>query len=335
MTESYPAVSFIIPVKNDAVRLKRCLDSIARNTGHFDVFVGDNGSTDDSAAVAAAAGAHVLALPGLKVSEVRNRVAAAATGTCLAFVDGDHEIVPTWVTAAALVIAEPSAGAAGALYTIPRDASWVQQMYGALRGRTVGHHDARWLGSGNLVVRRQAFQAIGGFDATLEACEDVDLCQRLRSAGWRVIADERLESVHHGDPATLAQLFRAERWRGRDNLGVSLRGPLTFRDLPSVLIPVVQLVCAISAIAGLTLAPLLGSLGLAISLLAILTSFSLTTTRAVKMVGTLENPGFLSFARALIVASIYDAARSTALFARASHHRADDQRGTTSAGAAQ
>ena len=83
--------------------------------------------------------------------------------------------------------------------------------------------------SGNLAVKRTAFQAIGGFDAALEACEDVDFCQRLRRAGWRLVGDERLESVHLGDPPTLAALFRAERWRGRDNLRVSLRGPLDAR----------------------------------------------------------------------------------------------------------
>jgi glycosyltransferase involved in cell wall biosynthesis len=169
-------VSFIIPVKNDARRLRRCLETIARNrsaTFDLDVIVADNGSTDGSREVARVAGAGVLSLPGLRVSELRNRGAASATGTVLAFVDADHEIVPTWVASAIDALEEVGVGAVGALYSAPTHGSWVQGMYGALRGRTVGRHDASWLGSGNLAVGRDAFEAIGGFDASLEACEDV------------------------------------------------------------------------------------------------------------------------------------------------------------------
>ena len=51
-----------------------------------------------------------------------------------------------------------------------------------------------------------------------------------------------MRNVHFGDPATLWDLFRGELWRGRDNLRISLRGPLTWRGLPSVVIPIVDVV---------------------------------------------------------------------------------------------
>src|SRR6266851_10053265 len=145
-------VSFVIPVKNDARRLERCLEAIAQNqaaTAGADVIVADNGSTDDSCNVATVAGARVLSLPGLRVSELRNRGAQSATGAILAFVDADHEIVPTWLASAIDALADASVGAVGALYlapsapSAPAEGSWVQQMYGALRGRTVGRHDVR------------------------------------------------------------------------------------------------------------------------------------------------------------------------------------------------
>ena len=50
-----PVVSFVIPVRNDAVRLHRCLDSIARNDYPADrvqVIVIDNGSRDDTTGIA-------------------------------------------------------------------------------------------------------------------------------------------------------------------------------------------------------------------------------------------------------------------------------------------
>src|SRR5205823_2418050 len=126
----------------------------------------------------------------------------------------------------------------GALCLAPPTGTWVQRTYGALRGRTKGRADVLWLGSGNMAIRRDVFEQLGGFDAALETCEDVDLCQRARDAGWRVVADERLENVHLGDPSTLSKLFMSERWRGGDNLRVSFRSSLTIRSMPSIIVPI-------------------------------------------------------------------------------------------------
>ena len=204
--------SIIVPVRDDATRLRRCLQSIRSNGlpgGTTEIIVADNGSRDDSPTVAADAGARVLSLPDLRVSALRNSAAAAASGDVLAFVDADHELAPGWMAAADDCMRDPAIAAAGALYVDPPAGTWVQQMYGALRGRTQGRHDTEWLGSGNMIVRKEAFERVRGFDVSLEACEDVDLCRRLRSAGFRIVADERLRSIHHGDPPTLRALFRA------------------------------------------------------------------------------------------------------------------------------
>ena len=187
------SVSCVIPVRNDALRLKRCLEAITRSAAGvtLEIVVADNGSTDGSADVARAAGAQVLSLPGLRVAELRNRAAAAVATDVLAFIDADHEIGDGWFAAAFRTLAGERVGAAGALYLAPDGGTWVQRMYGALRGRTTVAGDVPWLGCGNLAVRREAFDAVGGFDASLVACEDVDFCQRLRQAGWRVVGRSR------------------------------------------------------------------------------------------------------------------------------------------------
>src|SRR5689334_7677734 len=113
-------VSSLIPDKTDPARLQRCLPSSARAAApaiRTEMVVADNGSTDASTSVAASAGARVLNLPGLRVSELRNRGAAAATGEILAFVDADHEIGASWLTAAVDALQSDRVGAAGALYT--------------------------------------------------------------------------------------------------------------------------------------------------------------------------------------------------------------------------
>ena len=334
-TPGAPRVSFVIPVRNDARRLRNCLASIASNgstAAAVEVIVADNGSTDDTQETARSAGARVFSWPGPRVSELRNRGAAAATGDILAFVDADHEIVATWTAAAVEALAPERVGAAGALYTAPEPGTWVQRLYGALRGRTRGRQDVAWLGSGNLVVRREAFEAVGGFDASLEACEDVDFCQRLRAAGWRLVGDERLESVHLGDPPTLRALFRAERWRGRDNLRVSLRGPLTAGDLPSLMIPIVDLMAGATLIAAGLLSLAFGARVMPIVAANLLIIALLSALRAARIITRANRIGPLTIVQAFLVAVTYDAARATALVTRASHHRRAP-RGPSAAGA--
>jgi GT2 family glycosyltransferase len=317
-------VSFIIPVKNDARRLKQCLEAVFRNQAAgvaLEVIVADNGSTDESPDVAAAMGARVLSLPGLRVADLRNRAAAEASGDVLAFVDADHEIVPTWVTTAVAALEAEGVGAAGALYSAPSRGSWVQRMYGALRGHTTGVLEVGWLGSGNLAVRRAAYEAVNGFDTSLEACEDVDFCQRLRASGWRIIGDERLKSIHFGDPSTLRALFRAERWRGRDNIRVSLRGPLALRDLPSLLIPVVDLAAVATLTAGAFTWPMYGRPSLSAAVGSGLLLVVLAMLRAVRILVNAPSRNLLDVGQAFMVAMTYDLARAVALTTRAPHHR--------------
>lgn len=315
-------LSVIVPVRDDAVRLARCLRSIdtPSNLG-TEVIVADNGSKDDSPEVAARADAKVLSLPGLKVSALRNAAAREATGDLLAFVDADHELAPGWAAAAVDIMKDESIAAAGARYTPPPGGTWVQQMYGFLRGQTAGASETDWLGSGNMVVRRKAFVDIGGFDASLEACEDVDLCRRLRAAGFRIIGDERLHSIHHGDPPTLGALFRAERWRGRDNLRVSLRGPVALRDLPSILTPLLTLgglvALATSFFIG-RLTPLSAGLIVSVSVGLIV---GLAVLRTARMAAGARQFGPGLLAQAFSVALVYDLARAMAVATRSPHHR--------------
>jgi len=321
MATASSKVSFVIPVRDDAGRLTRCLASIASNHSPAEIIVADNGSRDRSPQVAADADAKVLPLPGVRVSELRNRGAAAASGDILAFVDADHEIAPTWVAAAIDALAPDRVGAAGALYTAPPGGTWVQRLYGALRGRTVGQRDVSWLGSGNLAVRRSVFEQVKGFDESLETCEDVDLCQRVRAAGFRIIGDERLESVHLGDPPTLAALFRAERWRGRDNFRVTLRGALTLSDMPSLVIPIVDVFALVTIALTLVAALFVGPRALLFAAAAAGVIVLLSLPRMARMLARTRRWGPIALVQTWLVALTYDTARAFALLGRASHHR--------------
>ena len=314
MNSSDAEIAIVIPVRNDAARLRKCLAAIAANrpTGRVAVVVADNGSTDESPAVAAAAGATVLPLPGCRVGELRNKAANTISTDLIAFVDADHLVDAGWIASALEIFGNTGIAAAGAPYSPPPQANWVQRAYDRFRPAITHQQSTDWLGSGNMIVRRHAFEQIGGFDESLEACEDVDLCNRLRAAGHRLVSDPRLRSTHLGDPVSLRALFFGELWRGRDNLRVTLRGPLTFGALPSVVIPVLDLACLAALMTGPWTGPAVA--GAAASTMA-----TLTALRAARMSVRRTGLRGRDLAANAAVAGVYDLARALSLVTRATH----------------
>jgi len=315
-----PRVSFIIPVRNDAARLQICLRSILCNPNaskQVQIIVVDNASTDDSAAVARRLGAEVLTVDAGRVAELRNRGARHASGDVLAFVDADNEIAGGWLYAALECLRMTNVGAVGAMYQAPPDGTWVQRTYGHLRGAP-RDRDADWLGSGNLAVSRSAFELVGGFDTSLETCEDVDFCHRLRAAGLRVVSDSRLKSVHHGDPRTLWEVLSSERWRGRDNLRVTFRKPVAWASVPSAVVPVIHVLFMALAVVGVELLGTSPQLG-AILIGSAVAGFVAGTAVRVMRAAVREAAVRASLVRAFVVASFLDAGRALALVTRAPH----------------
>jgi hypothetical protein len=246
---------------------------------------------------------------------LRNRGARASHGDVVAFIDADHEIDPGWAASAIETLRSPGVAAVGAPYDVPADSTWVQRQYGRLRRHYPGVHETDWLGSGNLAIWRRTFLDAGGFDTRLETCEDVDLCQRLRATGAHVMSDARLKSTHFGDPATLGELFRGELWRGRDNVRVSLRPPLTAGTVLSLAMTVLELLLLACTAAGIVMFAaggrpfvLLGLAGLA----------ALTALRSVRMLR--QHPRrAIDLIQTPVVACVYGLARALALVTRVPH----------------
>ena len=314
-----PVVSVVIPVRDGAADLPRCLSSIAANSrdaARLEIVVVDNGSTDGSGEIARRMGATVIERPGVRVGACRNAGAAAARGDILAFIDADNEIGPGWLRACIAAFEESGIGTVGHAYRAPAGATWVQRMYDALRDKGSDRRDVEWLGAGNLAVRRTVFEQVGGFDERLEACEDVRLCQSVRQAGFRVVSEPGMDSVHHGDPRTLSELFFGELWRGRDNLRVTLKGPLTLRALPSVLLPVIALACMALVALGLVTSPWAGPAPAAVGALGLF-AIAAAKTAVIIVRGRLRTP--LEWAQGFAVAATYEIARAVSLVSTATH----------------
>lgn len=312
-------VSFVVPVRNDVTRLRRCMESIRSSRydpRRMEIVVVDNGSTDGTGAFAAAQGARVLWAPDARVGELRNRGVEASRSSLIAFVDADHVLDRDWLPCAVETLLRTGAAAVGASYHAPPDGTWVQRMYGALRGLTPGCREVDWLGSGSMLVRRDVFARVGGFNGQLSACEDVELCQRLRAHGERIINDDRLNSVHLGDPETLGALFRGELWRGQNNVAATFRGSFSAKGFASLLVPLVNLVLFAVALGGLLTA---WTGGAWLTLVAIGGIAGLAAARTIKMIVQPGGAALRDGPRAFVVALVYHAARALALVVPGSH----------------
>ena len=80
--------------------------------------------------------------------------------------------------------------------------------------------EAGWLSGSCLLLRRAAFEAVGGFDpAYFMYFEDLDLCERICRAGWQVVYVPAAVVLHEGgastsrDPRAMADAHHASAWR--------------------------------------------------------------------------------------------------------------------------
>ena len=85
-----PLVSVIVPVHNGARFLAAALDSVAaQDYGSMEILVVDDGSSDNSAEIAASYRVRLLQQPNRGVAEARNAGVAESSGELLAFLDQD------------------------------------------------------------------------------------------------------------------------------------------------------------------------------------------------------------------------------------------------------
>jgi glycosyltransferase involved in cell wall biosynthesis len=180
MTES-DLVTVVIPCYNQASFLSEAIESVRRQThARWEVIVVDDGSTDNTAAVAARyAGVRLLRQANRGLSGARNSGMAAARGAYLVFLDADDRLLPQALEHGLRCLAEhPEAAFAYGKYLIvyadgTQPSHWwprVEQDYymHLLKVNYIGMHAA-------VMYRRTVFEAVGGFDERLAACEDYDL----------------------------------------------------------------------------------------------------------------------------------------------------------------
>ncbi len=272
MTEQRPIIGLITIGRNEGDRLKLCLRSIPAN---IPIVYVDSASTDDSVAFARTHGANVveldMALP-FTAARARNEGADALLRAhpeteYIQFVDGDCELEADWFAVASDFLSADSSIAAVCGRRSERfpDASIYNRMCDAEWNTPIGEANAC---GGDAMVRTVAFSQVGGYDPSMIAGEEPELCQRLRGVGWRIWRLDTPMTIHDADMHHTAQWWRravrsgfgyAQVWK---KTGASGRDILYRRETISALfwtfgvILAALLATIIFGPAGLAVAPL-------------------------------------------------------------------------------
>jgi len=182
---SSPTLAVVIPATDRPPSLERCLEAIAAGSRRPDELV-------------------VAREPaGAGPAEARNRGAADAAADVLVFVDSDVEVHSDALERlAARFAAEPGLDAVfGAYDDDPADPGLVSRyrnlLHHHVHAGAAGEAETFWAGLG--AVRREAFEAAGGFDAKrfpAPSVEDIELGMRLRRRGARIALDPGIRGRH-------------------------------------------------------------------------------------------------------------------------------------------
>jgi len=205
-----------------------------------EIIVVDNESTDDTSRISRELNAKVVSSkPGI-AARVRNVGASHSNADWLAFIDADCEVQSDWLAKCLEVSRKDTAViAVGSRVEPPLEGrTWVTSAWQAFVGSSpnAGEEQKRWLTTQGLLVRRNSFEKVGGFDETLETCEDCDLGYRLCEHGLIVLVNNAL-LVHHGESNSLREVFLREAWRTKGNLSLAFRRPTDIVNWISLLIP--------------------------------------------------------------------------------------------------
>lgn len=227
MSPAEPKVSVVTVSYNtreDLLRSLACLETVALP---LETIVVDNASSDGSAEAARRRfpAARVIENPeNLGFSRANNRGLREARAPYVLLLNSDAEVRPGAVeTLAALLDGRSEVGIVGPR-TLSTDGT-VQVCFGPAltplgewrqrrlvrgvrarrpaalaRAEQLGRseHEPVWVSGACMMARRAALEAVGGFDEGFFLYEeDVDLCVRVRAAGWRILYAPRAEIVHH------------------------------------------------------------------------------------------------------------------------------------------
>jgi GT2 family glycosyltransferase len=104
--------------------------------------------------------------------------------------------------------------------------------------------------AGDMIMRREDFLKLGGFDETIQTNEDYELCERARKAGLQVQAFPEIGVIHLGTAQSLRVFFRKQAWHGTHVIKVFLRDVFRSHNRKAVMFAFYTLLSVVAVVAG-------------------------------------------------------------------------------------
>jgi glycosyltransferase involved in cell wall biosynthesis len=296
-----PPVSLVIPGRDTEGTIDACLGSVVPLLGHDGleeiVFV-DDGSTDGTRARASAYPVRLLAGEGRGPGAARNLGWRAARGSLIWFVDADCVAEPDALAKLIEHMADPKVAGVGGSYGNMRPDRLVPCL---IHEEIVARHrrmpaEVDFLATFNVLYRREALEAAGGFDERFLKAQDAELAYRVTELGHRLRFESR-SRVNHFHADRLLSYLRTQAkqafWRVRLYVEhpVRARGDAYSSTIDHVQPPLALAILGLLPLIPVESVPLLVAWGLLVLLLAQLPM----TSRLVRETGRLRYVAFAPF----------------------------------------
>ena len=216
----WPRISVIVCTHNGSGTILDCLRGIQRlDYPAMEVIIVDDGSTDDTANIARQFPFDVISISHLGLSTARNVGLQNATGEIVAYIDDDAWPDPDWLTYLAITFRDETYAGAGGPNIRPPGESTVSDSVADSPGGPIHvmltDVEAEHLPGCNMAFRRNALAAVGGFDPVFRtAGDDVDLCWRMQSAGFKLVFSPAAV-VWHRAPQSVAAYWNQQFGYGK------------------------------------------------------------------------------------------------------------------------
>ena len=224
-----PLVSIIIPTKDRIELLRNCIASIERKTNYqnYEVLVADNDSVEPKSKIYLSSLSHqIVSIPGpFNFSRINNVAAEHAKGEYLVLLNNDTRVItPDWIGAMLEWCQQPEIGIVGARLLFPSGAiqhagvilgigGAAGHCYHGLPRRHQGYFYSLSLvrnysavTAACLMIHRRVFEEVKGLNEALPVnYGDVDLCLRVREAGYRIVYTPYAELYHYESATRVSQ----------------------------------------------------------------------------------------------------------------------------------
>lgn len=302
MTSNLPTVSVVIPARNAANSLPKCLAAVRLQTYDNLIEVIVAAADDGSAAAAAEGGATVVRNPSGKTPAGLNLAIAASTGEVVVRCDTESLIPPGYVERAVATLLRTDADNVGGMQ-VPVGETRLERAIAAAMSSRWGSGDARYRVGGEEgpvetvylgVFKRETLDRLRGFDETFLRNQDYELNHRIVADGGLVWFDPELAVVYR-PRSTLGALARQFWDYGRSKRRFRRRHPDSLR-LRQLAPPALVIFLVLCLVASLLWPPaILGPAVYVIGLILAATPGTAPTFRTALALGTMHISWGLGF----------------------------------------